>query len=157
MNTTAEPAAAPAAAPRQRSKPLLPLRGVSALLDQGKGQVLELIEDGSLLWCWNVTLSPKDGRKRELRILPAAVADYLSGRPCALEWPDVLRLLLPHEDPVILATDISRVLNISGTHLYNLARRKVLVPCSTWRPGPGGYARFPVKTFVDFLRARRVL
>jgi hypothetical protein len=121
----------PATPPRQRSKPLLPLRGVIALLDKAKDQVLELIDDGSLLWCWDVALSPKDGRKRELRILPAAVADYLSGRACSLDWADVLRLLLPHDEPVILASDISRVLNISRTHLYDLARRKVLVPCST--------------------------
>jgi hypothetical protein len=151
------PISTPVTAPRQRSKPLLPLRGVVALADCTKEAVLELIEDGSILWCWDVALSPRDGRKRELRILPAAVADYLSGRACSLEWEDVIRLLLPHDEPVILSGDISRVLNISGTHLYDLARRKVLAPCSTWRVGPDGHARFSAKTFVDFLKARRVL
>jgi hypothetical protein len=126
-------------------------------MDRTKGEVLEMVEDGSILWVWDVALSPRDGRKRELRILPGAVADYLSGRQCQLNWEHVLRLLLPHDGPVILSSDISRVLNVSVTHLYDLARRKVLIPCSTWRVGRGGYARFPAKTFVDFLKARRVL
>jgi hypothetical protein len=157
MNAVSEPVSPAAPPPRQRSKPLLPLRGVMALLDRSKEEVLELLENGRLLWAWDVSLIPREGRKRELRILPAAVADYISGRQCQLDWEDVLRLLLPHDGPAILSSDISRVLNVSGTHLYDLARRKVLSPCSTWRAGRGGFARFPAKTFVDFLKSRRVL
>ena len=157
MSVAAEPIPSSAPVLRQRSKPLIPLRGVVALLGKSKDEVLELIDGGGLLWAWDVALSPKDGRKRELRILPAAVADFLSGRPCSLEWADVCRLLLPHDEPVILSSDISRVLNVSVTHLYDLARRKVLAPCSPWRKGPGGQAKFPTKSVVDFLKSRRVL
>jgi hypothetical protein len=133
------------------------MRGVVSIVDKGEDQVLELIEEGKLAWAWNVALDLKRGRRRELRILPRCVADYLRGQTCSLEWADVLRLLLPHDEPVILSRDIIRVLNISSTHLYNLARRKQMVPCSTWRSGPNGCARFPAKNFVGFLKARRVL
>jgi len=91
-----------------------------------------------------------------LRILPAAVSAYLRGERCSLEWPDVLRLLLPHDnEPVILSKDIYRVLNVCSTHLYAMARRKLIVPCSTWRRGPGGGGRFTRKSFIEFLKARR--
>jgi hypothetical protein len=154
---TAPETVSPPATPQRQSKPLLPLRGVTALVDKSKQEVLELIEEGEILWVWDVALSQRGGRKRELRILPAAVADYLSGRQCQLDWEDVLRLLLPHEEPVIMSGQISRILNISVTHVYDLARRKVLSPCSTWRAGRGGFARFPAKAFIDFLKARRVV
>jgi hypothetical protein len=157
MTGIAEIVPAPATPQRHRSKPMLPVRGVCSLVDRNEDQVLSLIEDGSLPWAFDVALNPKRGRARELRVLPAAVADYLRGQTCSLEWADVLRLLQPHDEPVILSSDIIRVLNISSTHLYNLARRKQMVPCSKWRTGPGGCARFPAKNFVGFLKARRVL
>jgi hypothetical protein len=138
-----------------RSKPLLPVRGLCSLLDKSQRQVVQLIEDGSLTWCWDVSLNPKHARKRELRILPAAAAEYLRGRPCSLEWPEVLRLLLRDDGPVILSKDIIRVLNITGEHAYALARRKLLGPCSTWHRGRGGCARFATKSFVEFLKSRR--
>jgi hypothetical protein len=127
-----------------------------SLVDKNEDQVLRLIEDGSLLWAFDVALDTKHGRRKDLRILPACVADYLRGQESSLEWADVLRLLMP-EGPVILSKNITRVLNISSTHLYNLARRKQMVPLSTWRSGPGGCARFPARNFVKFLKSRRFL
>lgn len=157
MNAVADPVSPLATPQRQRSKPLLPVRGVVSIIDKNEDQVLALIEEGKLAWAWDVALDTKRGRRRALRILPAAVADYLRGQTCSLDLADVLRLLLPHDEPVILSRDITHALNISSTHLYALARRKQMVPCSTWRTGPSGCARFPAKNFIGFLKARRVL
>jgi hypothetical protein len=140
---------------RQRSKPMLGVRAVMSLVDLTEDQVLSLVEEGRLAWAFSMALDPKPGRNRELRILPASVSAYLRGERCSLEWPDVLRLLLPHDEPVILSKDIYRVLNVCSTHLYALARRKLIVPCSTWRRGPGGGGRFTTKSFIEFLKARR--
>lgn len=126
-----------------------------SLLDKNEDQVLRMVQDGSLAWAFNVASFPQRGQSMELRILPACVADYLRGQTCSLEWTDVLGLLLPHDDPLILAKDITRVLNVSSTHLYHLVRRKVLTPCSAWRRGPGGCARFRRNSFVQFLKDRR--
>ena len=90
-----EPVSAPATVPRQRSKPLLPLRGVCSLVDKDENSVLELIESGEIAWAFDVALAQRRGRKRELRMLPAAVADYLKGRPCELDQPTVFGLLVP--------------------------------------------------------------
>src|ERR1035437_4050283 len=110
MNAVAEPVSPPVTMPRQRSKPLMPVRGVMSLVERNEDQVLALIEDGSLAWAWDVALDPKRGRCRELRVLPGCVADYLRGQTCSLEWADVLSLLLPHDESVILSRDITRVL-----------------------------------------------
>ena len=139
----------------RRSKPLLPVRGVMSLVDKNEDQVLRLIEDGSLLWAFDVALDTKHGRSKELRILPACVADYLRGQQSPIEWAEVVRSLLPHDEPVILSKDITRVLNVSGTHTYHLVSRKLLAPCSTWRSGRGGCGHFTTKSFVAFLKSRR--
>jgi hypothetical protein len=155
MKTAADPTPPPATMPRQRSKPLLPVRGVMSLLDKNEDEVLRLIEDGQLAWAFDVALDPKRGRNRELRILPAAVSAYLRGQTCELELADVLWMVLPHDEPVILSRDITRILNVCGTHTYALVRRKLIVPCSTWRRGRGGCGRFTTKSFIEFLKARR--
>jgi hypothetical protein len=155
VNAVAEPVSQPTTPTRQRSKPLLPVRAVISILDKNEDQVLRLVEEGQLAWAWDVRLDTKRGRNKELRILPACVADYLRGQPCALEWTDVLRLLLPHDEPVILSKDITRVLNVSGNHTFHLASRKLISPCSTWRRGRGGCAHFTAQSFVEFLQARR--
>jgi hypothetical protein len=136
---------------------MLTIRACISLVDRNEDQVLGLIEDGKLAWAFDVALDPKRGRNRELRVLPAAVASYLRGQACSLEWADVLALLLPHDEPEILSRDITRVLNVSGTHTYHLARRKLIVPTSAWRRGRGGCARFTAASFTKFLKARRVL
>jgi hypothetical protein len=157
MKSIAEavPVSQPAAMPRTRSKPLLPVRGVMSLLDRDEDAVLRLVEAGSLLWAFDVALDTKHGCSKELRILPASVADFLRGQQSSLEWAEVLRSLLPHDERVILSKDITRILNISSTHFYHLARRRLLVPCSTWRRGRGGCGHFTTESFVAFLRLRR--
>jgi hypothetical protein len=112
MNAVAETASPPATMLRQRSKPLLPVRGVMSLIDRDEYQVLRLIEEGELAFAFDVASDPERGRNRELRILPACVADYLRGHTSSLEWADVLRLLLPHDEPILLGTEITRILNV---------------------------------------------
>jgi hypothetical protein len=157
MKTDAKPVSAPTTTRQQRSKPLLSPRAVCSLIDKPQRQVNQLVESGDIAWCWNVSLSPNQSRKRELRILPACVADYLRGNRSSLEWVDVWALLVPRDEPVILGTDITRVLNVTSTHTYALARRKLIVPCSSWRRGRRGSGSFTAASFAKFLKSRRVL
>jgi len=156
MKSIAEPVpvSQPAAMPQQRSKPLFPVRGVMSLVDRNEDEVLRLIKDGSLLWAFDVALDTKHGRSKDLRILPACVADFLRGKTCSLKWADVFSLLLP-EASTVTSIDIYRVLNCSSSHLYNLVRRKQIIPCTTWGRGPKGKARFAAVRFIEFLQSRR--
>ena len=155
MTAAAESFPAPATMPRKFGKPLLPVRGVMSLIDKNEDQVLALIDEGKLAWAFDVSLlGPERGRTKELRVLPAALVDYMHGRPCELTWASVCRLLIP-DGPIVTSLEIYRMLNISGTQLYNLVRAKQIAPCSTWRRGPKGKAQFSVVGFKEFLRARR--
>ena len=128
----------------------MPLRGVCSLVDKNDDRVVELVEEGAIAWAFDVSI----GRRMYLRVLPSAVADYLQGRTCALKWADVIGLLMPDE-PTILALDITRVLNVTSDHTYALIDRKQIVACPTRRHGPGGSARVPAKSFIEFLQKRR--
>jgi hypothetical protein len=152
MNGTIE---ATASAPRRAGKPLLPIRGVTSLLDRNEDEVLGLIENGSLPWSFDLSLQPERARKKELRVLPASVADFLLGRKCLLEWPDVLNLLLAPNAPTLTTGELTQVLNVSNTHLLALARRKAIEPCSKWRRGPGGSGHFSRQSVINFLSNRR--
>src|ERR1035438_8270003 len=133
MKAVAEPVSLPSPVPRRRrGKPLLPVRGVCSLIDRDENQTLRLIEEGQIAWCFDLTLDPAHARAKELRVLPAAVADYMRGQTCSLKWPDVLALVVPQDGPHVSSVQIMRALNVSGEHVYNLVRRKVLIPCSTW-------------------------
>ena len=154
MNASAESVSRPATPQRHKTKPLLSVRGVCSLVDKSQNKVLELIESGEIAWAFDVSLAQKPGRKRHLRILPAAVADYLKGLTCELKWADVLGLMLP-DAPAILACEITRVLNVSSEHTYNLIDQKQIIASPTRRRGPGGSARVPAKSFVQFLQKRR--
>jgi hypothetical protein len=153
MKTLAEPISPPATMRRRRSKPLLPIRGVCSLVDKSAERVLEMIEEGAIAWAFDVSL---DQKRREIRVLPAAAADYLKGKACELKWSDVLGLMLP-DAPTVSALEITRVLNVCGDHTYALIDRKRIVACPTRRRGPGGSARVPANSFIQFLRKRRVV
>jgi hypothetical protein len=62
--------------------------------------------------------------------------------------------MLP-DAPAILACEITRVLNVSSEHTYNLIDQKQIIASPTRRRGPGGSARVPAKSFVQFLQKRR--
>ena len=154
MKAVAEPIPAAATPSRQRSKPLLPLRGVCSLVNEDEDRVLELIKSGEIAWAFDVALAQKRGRRKEFRILPAAVADYLKGQTCGLKWPDVFALLLP-DAPTIRAHEVSRLLNVSGDQVYRLIDGRQIIACPARRRGPTGSARIPVTSMVQFFQKRR--
>jgi hypothetical protein len=155
MNAVAESLSTGATPQRARTKPLLSLRAVGSLVDKPPRKVGELIESGEIAWAFALSLDQKPGRDRYIRALPAAVADYLKGRACELQWKDVIGLMLP-DAPTILACEITRILNVSSDHTYHLIDGKQIIACpTTRRPGPGGSARVPRKSFIQFLQQRR--
>jgi hypothetical protein len=136
--------------------PLLPVRGVMALVDLNEDQVLELIEDGRLAWSWNLALNG-DAGAREIRVLPAAVADYAQGKKSDLGWDSVLRLVLPSDALTVSTVELARAFNVSSTHVVNLQQRKefslALKPAK--RCGPGSSAEYLFLSVVEFLKRRR--
>ena len=152
MNAVAEPASPPPAPARPRSKPLLPVRGVCSLVDKNENRVLELIRTAALLGRSTCRLSASGGR---LESFPRRSQIHIcKGAPVELKWVDVFGLMLP-DAPSLLASDITRMLNVSCDHTYHLIDRKQIVACPSRRRGPGGSARVPAKSFIQFLQQRR--
>lgn len=148
-------ASAPAERNSQRGAPMWTIRGLVSALDRNEDKVIELIECGDLAWAFDLSLIPERARRRELRVLPACVEDFLARRACSLEWPEVARLILPHDKPEICAREIQRSLNVSASHVTALIRRKLLKCVSMARPGPTGSALVTTSSFLEFIKARR--
>jgi hypothetical protein len=142
--------------PKRSGKPLLTICAVRSLLDRNEDQVLRLIDGGGLAWVFDVGLEPRPAKKRTLRVLPAAVADCINGRPCALTWPEVLALLLP-QSSTLNSSELAQTLNVSRSHVLALARRRLIKTCSPWHRGRGGAGRFSTNSVTDFLRSRRAV
>jgi len=122
-------------------------------LDKDEDAILRLIESGDLLWAWNVAAKATRGAK-EMRVLPKCVGDFAAGRECRIEFEDVVQALTRGETETLAASEVSAVLNVSSTQVYNLIASRQLMALSTWRTGPGGSARVSVDSFTRFLRER---
>jgi hypothetical protein len=66
-----------------------------------------------------------------------------------------MRLVVDREQEAITGLHIQRICNVSATHVTALIRRKLLVPLSGWRTGPGGSPRILISSFLEFLESRR--
>lgn len=154
MLTALEPSISTPESAALRGRPMFLIRGLVSLLDRYDDQVLTLIEAGELLWCFNVSLEP-DGPRRELRVLPQCVDDFLAGRPCALDWTGVAQAVLPHDRPFLSLREIERSLNASQAHVTGLMRRNYFKQVTKARHGPNGAALVTPSSFLEFLKARR--
>ena len=138
-----------------RGRPLLPIQGVMSLVAMTQDQALALIDEGKLLWAWDLGLQHKRARRRLLRVLPACVADFLVSRECLLEFQDVLSQLLPPTGAAVTVASVSMLLNVTNDFVYALASRGELKLLTRCRKGPGGSARISVPSFIEFLKQRR--
>jgi hypothetical protein len=155
MSAIAPLAAATGAADTQRGRPMFTIRGAVSVLDRNEDKLLTLIENGDLLWAFDLALVPERAHSHELRILPQCVEDFQHGRKSALEWDEVARLVVPHDEPVISSLQIQRSCNVCSAHVTALARRKQLEVVSKGRTGPCGSAWFTTASFLAFLQRRR--
>src|SRR5215472_16677760 len=73
-------------------KPLVSLEFSATALGVTYNEAFQLIEDGSLLWAFD--LSAKQGHKRRLiRVLSQSLADHISKRPLSKTLPDVQQII----------------------------------------------------------------
>lgn len=101
-------------------RPTLHLSAAVGLLDRDEGEVIELIELGSIQWAWNVSGDNK--RHREVRLLAASVCDFSQGRKVDRTFEQVLGLLFKHHRPTLRASEVRRALCCSSRHVLSLIR-----------------------------------
>ena len=137
----------------------------SLLPGHDEDDILALIEDGSLLYAWDIrggdVSSPAS---REIRILPACIEHYrLTGghRPFPKSDHQVEADLLFNLGSKTFTTSrrLALVLNCSSTHVINLieARQLAVLPNTTWGTGPNGAALVTIESVKTFFSSRRIL
>ncbi len=144
-----------------KPRPLMPLSAVMWRLDCHECQVLALIEEGELLWAFDVK-APKALRP-SVRVLTQSLADFLAGKAPPLideemEWERVAKSIFPPK-PIIAGRELARLLNCGRQHVLDLvhAGQLGLAPRSQIRPGPGGMPQILTPSAAAWLRTRRML
>jgi hypothetical protein len=140
--------------------PLAPLAAAMWILQRDEDSVLELIENGLLLWAFDIS-NPNARTRSEIRIFRDSLRDYLEGksrmgRPCAdapvLDY--VIKHCLPGDKPFIAASLIARNWTCSRTHINQLIDASALVQTRSATRGPNGSAIVTRASAEQFLTAR---
>lgn len=131
------------------------VRGMMAVLDIDQEPAVALVEEGKVLFAFNIALEPERAHSTELRIIPRCVLDYKAGRRCTMKWADVMNIVLPAGQPTVTASEIARILNCSETLVYCLIRKNQLIACTEGRRGPGNSAKVFSCSLEQLLMSRR--
>lgn len=123
-------------------------------LDMNADRVRALLDEGRLI---GFNISAKNSGCRDLRVLTKSVEHYRASggkKPLVLEWPEIFRLIAPHEKLFVRGYEISRGLNCDRSHVTNLITSGFLVSAKKSRPGPNGSAIITRGSFERFLIGR---
>ena len=74
---------------------------------------------------------------------------------CALEWPQIFRLISPHQKPFVTGKEITLRLHLDHGHVENLVLDGQLTALQKSRPGPGGSWIIARESFEIFLKGRQ--
>jgi hypothetical protein len=148
--------------PLKFTRPLVSVWAVLSVTDlKGEDEVLEAVEDGRLLFAFNI--ASRNAKARDVRVLSDSVCAFVEGRRLAnvseeQDWQRVLRLIFPSPAPTIQAKEIALALNASSSHIIKLIEERLLrlAKGTPWFCGRGGSPRVEYQSAVDFLKARRI-
>ncbi|MGA2751992.1 MAG: hypothetical protein ABSG59_24785 [Verrucomicrobiota bacterium] len=130
-------------------------------LDCHEEEVLSLVEEGCLLWAFNIA-APKAKKVACLRILAESVEDFAVGRQRSYgddeaEWLRVAGIIFPQKCEID-TYELARALNCGRQHAMDLihARQFRLAPGAHIRRGPGGSPQILTASVAEWLKERRV-
>lgn len=113
-----------------------------------------LIESGCLV-AFNIAV--RLDTKPEHRILTKSIEFFQAnqGRKYhELEWPQIFRLIIRHQKPVVTGLEIRRALICDRGHVENLILAKELAPLKKSQSGPGGSWVVSRDSFEGFMKKR---
>ena len=140
-----------------KDHPVLTIDGVLAEageLELTRPLVRQLWESQHLLG-FNIARDPETST--DLRLLRKSVDLFrqTNGRKvCALEWPQIFRLIIPHQKPFVTGKEITLRLHLDHGHVENLVLDGQLTALQKSRPGPGGSWIIARESFELFLKGR---
>lgn len=147
---------------RPANRPLVPIRTAMFLADLGEDAVLDLIENGTLPWAWDI--SGAYSIRRDIRIWRPCLmawlknpATYATLTPrAALDEAEVYRQLFTHSREKLRGTEVRRIFSCCHSHIGNLIRAGLLTATTEIRTGPNGSPKITRLSIINFLRSRRV-
>jgi len=159
IHTKAHAAEQPRAFP---FRPFLSISGARSLLPGlDEDDVIDLVESRRVEVAFDISLGIL-GRRRELRILPAALDFYKQHggkKTSAWDWPRITQEILNgYRLDFINGMDMRLLLNCSGTQINTLIAvgRMALAPGSICRSGPNGSPRVLLNSFLAWLKRRKI-
>lgn len=141
-----------------KDHPILTIDGVLSeageFMDIRRDDVRQLWESQALIG-FNIA---RDARTHlELRLLRRSVDIFRAteGRKRhELEWPQIFRLVVPHQKPFVTGKEICRQLICDRGHVENLVNDGRLTALKKSQPGPGGSWVISRESFEAFLKGR---
>lgn len=126
-------------------------------LEMDAAQVRELVETGLLIG-FNIAVHLNS--KPELRVLTKSIEFFRQGARAArarhheLEWPQIFRLICPHQKPIVTGLEIRRALICDRGHVENLIIATELTAVKKSQPGPGGSWVITRASYEAFMKGR---
>ncbi len=140
-----------------KDHPILTIDGVlgaAGELELRREHVRQLWESQHLVG-FNIARDPKTST--DLRLLRKSVDLFraTNGRKrCELEWPQIFRLVVPHQKPFVTGKEIALRLHLDRGHVENLVLDGQLTALQKSKPGPGGSWVISRASFENFLKGR---
>jgi hypothetical protein len=116
--------------------------------------VRDLIESHFLLG-FNIAVSTET--KPEWRVLTKSIEFFRATggqKYHELEWPQIFRLVVPHQKPIVTGLEVRRALLCDRGHVENLILAGHLVALKKSQPGPGGSWTICRESYGKFLKGR---
>ena len=139
-------------------RPVVSLDFAATVLNITSDQARRLIDDGSLLFAWD--LSRKQNRPL-VRIWAQSLAHYADQKPAPQALPDmqtITGLMFPNHGSKIIAHEVSRRWGCDPEHVTNLLQDGLLRKANgtAWRSGRGGSPAVDFASLVEFLEERQI-
>ncbi|MEI8288671.1 MAG: hypothetical protein WCH99_04315 [Verrucomicrobiota bacterium] len=135
-------------------RPMGDVNSVMRDLDMNADRVRALVEQGTLI-AFNITAVKSN--RADLRILTKSVEHYRDNggkKALRLEWPEIFRLIMPHNKFFVRGFEVARGLNCDRGHVENLIISGHLVTAKKAQPGPNGSPIITRGSFESFLIGR---
>ena len=139
-------------------RPLWKAQSAAAFMDVEYDQIIQKIQNGELLWAFNVGTS---SRRVEPRILSHCIVECKLGQTAIgptnkLNLAQVINLILPQRD--LRSTELRRILSCSHQQVFSIAKKFkfTITRKPNQKDGPNSYTVFSRASVARFLMKGRM-
>lgn len=136
-------------------RPMVDRAGARVMLDTEDWQLDRLLDAGKIRGVLDI--ASRGAERQELRLLVVAIEEHKRGLVIERTDAELAAMIFGLPRPLVRVQWIYARLNCHPTHLYDLAREKVLCLAkgSEQRSGPGGSAVVAWAELLRFIKERR--